>query len=223
MNERNANKTIIWYFADPMCSWCWGFSPVADRLKEHYADRIRIALVLGGLRPYTREVISESSRREILHHWREVQRMTGQNFSFEGAMEGGFVYDTEPACRAVCVAGELFTDKTFEYFKVLQRAFYVEHKDITREPVLWESLRATVADSVSLDEAEFKRRFNSSDAKQKTQAHFRKSRQFGVRGFPTLILQEGERYYLLTSGYRAYEELKREIDGYLTNEYSTTQ
>ena len=42
---------ILWYFADPMCSWCWGFSPAIDVLRDEYRDRIKIALVLGGLRP----------------------------------------------------------------------------------------------------------------------------------------------------------------------------
>jgi putative protein-disulfide isomerase len=42
---------LLWYFADPMCSWCWGFSPVIETLRDAYRDRMKIALVLGGLRP----------------------------------------------------------------------------------------------------------------------------------------------------------------------------
>jgi protein-disulfide isomerase-like protein with CxxC motif len=31
---------VLWYFADPMCSWCWGFSPVIGAIKETYSERI---------------------------------------------------------------------------------------------------------------------------------------------------------------------------------------
>jgi len=45
------NTPILWYFADPMCSWCWGFSPVIETLRDEYRERMKTALVLGGLRP----------------------------------------------------------------------------------------------------------------------------------------------------------------------------
>ena len=156
MSKSAIGQTIIWYFADPMCSWCWGFSSVVSRLKQHYVDRIKFALILGGLRPYTQEAISEDLRKEILHHWQQVKKMTGQEFKFEGAMEDGFVYDTEPASRAVVVVGESCPDLTFDYFTAVQRAFYVGHKDVTQEEVLWEILQSVVDNELLLNENEFK-------------------------------------------------------------------
>lgn len=204
------NEPVLWYFADPMCSWCWGFSPVVQRLKEKYHSHVKFTLVLGGLRPYTRESITDALRQEILHHWHEVHKMTGQAFSFEGAMPDGFIYDTEPASRAVVTVGELSPQTTFDYFTSVQRAFYVEQKDVTQESVL-----AALLTSLSVDEQQFQQTFCSEPIKQKTQAHFHKSRQFGVRGFPTLILQADQQYYILTSGYRPYDELQSEIDACL--------
>ena len=90
----------LWYFADPMCSWCWGFSPVISVIKDVYADRLKVALLLGGLRPGTTEPMTAALREEILHHWQAVQRRTGQPFLFENAMPAGCVYDTEPPSRA---------------------------------------------------------------------------------------------------------------------------
>ena len=26
------------YVADPMCSWCWGFSPVIDKIDETFGE-----------------------------------------------------------------------------------------------------------------------------------------------------------------------------------------
>ena len=94
-------SSILWYFADPMCSWCWGFSSVIEDIKDHYDEHLNIALMLGGLRPGTTEAISDESRAEILHHWHQVHELTGQSFFFDGALPAGFVYDTEPPSRAV--------------------------------------------------------------------------------------------------------------------------
>ena len=126
-------------------------------------------------------------------------------------MPEGFVYDTEPASRAVVAVGELSQQATFSYFTAVQRAFYLEQKDVTQESVLVELLTP-----LSEDKQQFVQMFHSEHIKQKTQAHFHKSRQFGVRGFPTLILQDEQQYYLLTSGYRPYQELESEIDAYLS-------
>jgi putative protein-disulfide isomerase len=39
------------YVMDPMCSWCWGFAPVADALvQQARAAGVPLHLVMGGLR-----------------------------------------------------------------------------------------------------------------------------------------------------------------------------
>ena len=78
---------ILWYFADPMCSWCWGFSPVMHEIKNTFDQKLKIALMLGGLRPGTTEAMSEAARKEILHHWHEVQKKCGADFTFEDALD----------------------------------------------------------------------------------------------------------------------------------------
>ncbi|MCK7496210.1 MAG: hypothetical protein MZW92_38730 [Comamonadaceae bacterium] len=42
---------ILWYVADPMCSWCWGFAPVIEGIKAAYCERMKIALMLGACGP----------------------------------------------------------------------------------------------------------------------------------------------------------------------------
>jgi putative protein-disulfide isomerase len=43
------------YFADPMCSWCYGFAPVMRQLRQRYGDVAQVRPVMGGLRPGTTE------------------------------------------------------------------------------------------------------------------------------------------------------------------------
>ncbi|HEX9812969.1 MAG TPA: DsbA family protein, partial [Burkholderiales bacterium] len=125
----------LWYFADPMCSWCWGFAPVLSAIMDTYEDRLQLALMMGGLRPGTTQPMPAPMRAEILHHWEEVRRRSGQPFRFDGALPVGFVYDTEPACRAVVAMLELDRAAAFPYFKSIQSAFYAEGKDVTQPAV----------------------------------------------------------------------------------------
>ncbi len=126
------NPPILWYFADPMCSWCWGFSPVIETLRDEYRERMKIALVLGGLRPGETAPMTAAGREEILHHWHQVHERTGQAFRFEDALPEGFVYDTEPASRAVVTMGGIDPALIFPLFKAIQSAFYAEGRDVTQ-------------------------------------------------------------------------------------------
>lgn len=201
---------ILWYFADPMCSWCWGFAPVISAIKESYAGQLKIALLLGGLRPGTTEPMSAALREEILHHWHAVQRRTGQPFTFEDAMPAGFVYDTEPASRAVVTVAEINPEETFPYFQSVQAAFYVHRQDVTQTEIL-----AALAETHHIVTAQFLESFHSDEMKAKTRMHFQQTQQAGVRGFPTVVLQDAAGSTLLTHGYRACDELRPEIETWL--------
>ena len=209
------SPTILWYFADPMCSWCWGFSPVLDQIKADYGSKLKIALMMGGLRPGTTEPMTPELREEILHHWHEVNKRTGQNFTFDGAMPDGFVYDTEPPSRAVIAVSEINPESTLAYFKKIQQAFYLEQKNVSDGGVLTE-----LAADLSVDSQEFIRKYNSDELKKKTQLHFQKTRQAEVTGFPSLVLSFSEKngasdFKKISTGYCSLDKLKQEIDGWL--------
>lgn len=207
------SKKILWYIADPMCSWCWGFMPVMDEVRKTVGDRMRLEIVPGGLRPGTKDPLPAAQREEILHHWHTVHRKTGQPFRFEGALPAGFIYDTEPASRAVVVASAVNPDWAFALFKAIQSAFYVEQRDVTHPDVLGD-----LAAEAGLDAASFSRAFASDEAKSETAKQFGKARQWGVRGFPTVIGQSGEDYTRLANGYCPFDMLQPRLDAWLGKE-----
>jgi len=193
-----------------MCSWCWGFAPVIEAVRDANRDRFRVALLLGGLRPGTTEPVTDRFREEILHHWQQVQARTGQPFRFEGALPEGFVYDTEPASRAVVAAAELDAGKTYPMFKAIQQAFYAEGVDVTAPDNL-----ARIAASLGLDASAFRASFDADLTLEKTRTSFLRARQWGVRGFPSLVLQHGQGRQLLAQGYLSEDELGSRIEAAL--------
>ncbi len=198
---------ILWYFADPMCSWCWGFTPALASLRTTYRDRLKIALVLGGLRPGEATPMTDAARADILHHWHQVHARTGQPFQFDGALPEGFIYDTEPASRAVVTVGGLDPALTFPMFQAIQSAFYTGGHDVTQTPVL-----ADLAAQLGAERDSFLLAFQSDSARARTQAHFAQSRKAGVRGFPCLILQRGETLDRVVDGCLPLETVRTELD-----------
>jgi putative protein-disulfide isomerase len=143
------------YVMDPMCSWCWGFAPVADALVEQArAAGVDLHLVVGGLRTGSGAALEPSTKRYILEHWHAVQDTTGQAFKFEDAMPDGFVYDTEPACRAIVAARSLAPDIAWNLVGEIQRAFYLQGRDVTNAQVL-----AELAEKAGLPRIEFAEAF----------------------------------------------------------------
>ena len=197
-----SSPALLWYFADPMCSWCWGFSPIIEKIRSSFDEQLNIVLMLGGLRPGMKEPMSGKLREEILHHWREVHKMSGQPFSFDGAMPDGFIYDTEPACRAVITVAKLKPEKIFSSFKAIQSAFYVDQIDVTDMENL-----AQLANAQGVDRVQFLQYFESDEAKESARQHVQATRQAGVTGFPSLVLQQGLDFQFIAKGYRAFEEL----------------
>jgi predicted DsbA family dithiol-disulfide isomerase len=70
MDETGHNdaKEIL-FVADPMCSWCWGFSPVITAIDETGRGRAKITLVVGGLRPGTTEAMDEGMKATTGRRW----------------------------------------------------------------------------------------------------------------------------------------------------------
>jgi len=199
-------QPVLWYFADPMCSWCWGFTPVISAIKEQFSDRLKLALVLGGLRPGTSEPMDEQLRNDILHHWHDVQKMTGQAFAFDDALPPGFIYNTEPPSRAVLAFAEFLPDETLSYFKRVQQAFYTEQTDVTCSDNL-----LALASEFGVDGDKFIAHYQSDAMHEKVMMHFKQARQLGISGFPTTILQKDDNFHLLSGGYKSFEELGPEL------------
>jgi putative protein-disulfide isomerase len=200
----------LFYFADPMCSWCWGFSPVMRAITESIGDQASVRLVVGGLRAGETRPLDEKAKAVVRHHWEEVEQTTGQPFSFSFFDREGFVYNTEPACRAMVVMRSFAPKASLAYLEAVHKAFYVDNRDVSDPFVL-----ADIAKKFTLDPAAFIALFEAPEIIEATLADFRAAASAGVTGFPTVILKRGEGFSLLTAGYQPFEALKPQLDRWL--------
>ncbi len=174
--------THLIYFADPMCSWCWGFAPTLRVVRERYDEILPIRLIMGGLRPGAEAPMTEEVKQAIRPHWDHVTDASGQPFDHGFFEREGFVYDTDPAARAVVVMRGLRPARALDFLERAQRAFYAENRDVTDPEVL-----ADLAAEFGLDRRDFLAAHASEEAKAETWRDYAISQRAGVTGFPTLI------------------------------------
>ncbi len=205
------------YIADPMCSWCYGFAPVIDRLATHFKGRLPVKIMLGGLRAGNTRAMRAEDKDYIRGAWGRVNEATGQPFDFAFFDRDGFVYDTEPACRAVVTARQLAPDRALAFKARLSKAFYAENRDMTDTEAI-----VAVAVEAGFDAAEFRARFLAPDTRNETFKDFLEAKQMGVEGFPCLLVgNETDGYALVTNGYRPIDGLPDAIETWLAAKPAT--
>ena len=200
------------YFADPMCSWCWGFSPTIEAIAAEYGASLPIRVIVGGLRPGTTKAMDAAARATSRGHWERVHEASGQPFDFAFFDRKHFVYDTEPAARAVVVMRGRDEALALPFHARVQRAFYAENRDVTDADVL-----AELAAEFGYTAAAFGEAFDSDRAREETQGDFRIAQSTGITGFPTLIAGYGDErpWTLITQGFQPKDRILPVVEEWL--------
>jgi putative protein-disulfide isomerase len=151
--------------------------------------------------------MSPAFREMLGGHWEHVARESGLALNGKALEIEGFVYDTEPACRAVVTARSIDASQAFAYYAAVQSAFYRDARDVTQEDTL-----TSIAKDCGYDASLFAATLRSEPARRITRNDFETSQRLGVSGFPTLAVGYGEDLFLVTSGYVSGEVLNERLD-----------
>ncbi len=211
--EEKADDREIICVVDPMCSWCWGFSPVIAAMHEAYGEKAPVWPLAGGLRPMNSQPMTDKARADTRHHWEQVAQASGQPFNFTFFDRKHFVYDTEPACRAMVTVRTLKRQAALPYLEALHRAFYAENRDVTDAELL-----ADLAGGVGVDRNAFASVFPTREMMYQTAADFYRSQSMGIQGFPTVVLRNGGELRLLVAGFTAFDTIKPYLDKWIAGE-----
>jgi putative protein-disulfide isomerase len=195
----------LFIVVDPMCSWCWGFAPVIEKVRERFADRYRISLVVGGLRTKGEMVWDEAAKSYLKEHWKGVAARTGQPFDEALFAKRDFVYDTYPACKAVVTVRELLgEDAAFKYLHTIQLAFYAQGTDITNTRLLYGYYEQLFGNS-----GKFAFMYGTERIETLMMHDFAKARSMGATAFPSVVIVDTDGHMVCQKGYRSIEEMNR--------------
>lgn len=206
--KNDTAKPELVYVGDVMCSWCYGFSPEITAVKERFKDELDFKLLNGGLRPYTKEPMDAEMKKFLRQHWKEVTKASGQPFGYNILADSSrFVYNTEPAARAVATVRKLKPGSEFEFFKKAQNSFYVKNRNTSDINTYLELLP-----EFNIDKESFKENFNSEQMKQAVAGEFKQAELLGVTGFPAVLLNKDGQYIMITNGYSKRGDVIRVIE-----------
>jgi putative protein-disulfide isomerase len=194
------------YVADPMCSWCWGFAPVIEKVEASFVMPLRI--IIGGLRPGDRAEPIDRIRDYVAHHWTQVAAASGQPFDHAGLERDDWMYDTLMADTAVVTMREVAPYETRRFLDTVQRAFYSQRIDVT-EAAAYRDLVL----GFPVDPDEFVTQIRSAEMKAATEQDFLEAQWLGVTGFPTLLLRDGASTLPISYGYAPFETVAGRING----------
>lgn len=176
----------LYYVHDPMCSWCWAFTPMLRVVEQALPAGMAMTRLLGGLAPDTDAPMPEEMRRYVQSAWREVERrVPGTRFDFRFWEVCRPRRATYPACRAVIAArrqGEAF-DRHMT--RAIQEAYYLRALNPSEDETL-----IGLAAELGLDAVAFTRDLNSPGVRRELEDEIARSRAMGVASFPSLVLED---------------------------------
>lgn len=207
------------YCYDALCGWCYGFSPVISALYAEYGATYDFEVLSGGMVPVDHLSFMQDMAPYIREEREHVEARTGVTFGEPflnqirlSEIKSSTWHPTSLApAVAMVVIKDLNPQKQIPAIKLLQRMIFQQAMDMDRV----DNYRV-FAQEIDLDFEQFKIHFEHPNYQEKAQYEFALVKQLRVNGFPTLLLQTGDRYlYLLSRGYSDYPTVSRVLESVL--------
>ncbi|WP_255858232.1 DsbA family protein [Bacterioplanoides sp. SCSIO 12839] len=182
--------TTLIYCYDPMCSWCWGFKPVWQRLQEMLQPQITqgeliIEYRVGGLARDSDQPMPETMQNMLQDTWRNIRQQLGTEFNFDFWHDCQPRRSTYPACRACLVARKHGLEE--KMIEQIQHAYYLNAQNPSNNSTLKQC-----AHNIGIEGDIFDASLKEIEANQTLEREIRGARQLGLNSFPSLALMKNE-------------------------------
>lgn len=200
-------KPQVMYIFDPLCGWCYGFSPVIKKLKEEFQEVFDFKAYTGGMVLGDRVgTIAEKFKFLQDGAVENVEKTTGVQFgdAFKTNMleKGDYIVDSEPPSIAFTSLRALAPNQEVDIAHDMQKALYLEGKSFNEAETYLE-----LADKYNIKREEFQAVYEAPEAKARAYSEFQMVQQLGINGYPTVVVIIGEQGYLVARGYQPYEQI----------------
>lgn len=173
-------RATLYYVHDPMCSWCWGFRPTWQAIRDALPADIQVLPLLGGLAADTDQPMPEAMRTYLQQTWRTIHARLGTPFNFDFWSQCQPRRATYPACRAVIAAAQ--QDAGEAMVESIQRAYYL-HAMNPSEPAVLRELAA----ELGLDAGRFATDISAPATAAELQRQIALARRLGIDSYPSLV------------------------------------
>lgn len=207
-------KPEIIYVFDPLCGWCYGFSPVIKQAYDTYKDKADFKVLAGGMvigdqiGPIGR--ISQFLKKATAN----VTQRTGAVFSplFVDTIlnEGTQILSSMEPSIAVQICKTEKPERIFEFMSELHKDIYISGLK-TSIPADYKRL----AEKMGFDSEKFINELQSASFKAKTEQDFEAASAMGIDSYPAVLLRNKEGFKVISRGYIDWNQfsdiLKKEL------------
>lgn len=198
------------YLFDPLCGWCYGFGHQLEIFKNKYQSQLNYTVISGGMVTGSRVGSLSEIAPNIQDSTPRVEQLSGIKFGeafmndLRGA--GNTILDSTPPSKAFVILKETFPSQQVELAHKIQSLFYSQGLDLNRVDSY-----LTLCTHLGYDLEEFKANFEGLTYQLATKDEFVRAANFGVSGYPTVVLRQSENYYLVSNGFTTAEKLEGTI------------
>jgi len=177
----------LYYLHDPMCSWCWGFSPTWNKVKEALEDKVKVTYLLGGLALDNDEDMTLQTQDYVQSNWRRIEeKIPGTKFNYDFWIKCKPRRSTYSACRAVISARIQNPDCEISMISAIQKCYYLNAQNPSNEDVL-----VILAQDLGLDAEKFSFDLRSKKVNKTLLTEISLAKSLGMSRMPSLSLQTG--------------------------------
>lgn len=203
-------KDTVFYFYDALCSWCYGFSPVLKKFRDEYGDLYNIEVISGGMQSGDRRQPVKDIRHYLKGAYKNVTERTGVEFGENFMMvleEGNRILDSVPPSIALAVVRDIKPEQALDFASAIQEAIYYQGVDWNKPETF-----VPYAEKAGIDKDVFLKKFSEEKYLKKAKEDFKMAGEFGINGFPSVVLKKNDKFYLLARGYIPYSQLKETVE-----------
>ena len=203
----------LFYCYDAYCGWCYGFSPVMQKIAENYPS-VTIEVLSGGMVLPDKPAHISATAGFIKKAYPTVEEYTGIRFGEDYLWHinhpdlSDWYPNSEKPAIALCIFKEYYPERQVAFASDLQFALHYEGRDLTDD----EAYRHLL-EKYSIQPEVFYTKLKSDEYKEHAHYEFQLCKQLQVTGFPCVFLQNSDtRFTMLAKGYTDYETLKSRLD-----------
>jgi putative protein-disulfide isomerase len=210
-------KPILYYVYDPLCGWCYGFSPVMTKVHHEYYEKISINVISGGMVIGDRVAPLSTIAPYIQGAYKQVEKLSGVQFGAPYLSvlfgKGERIMDSQPPSIAHTYLVEQFPDRATEVAATIQSLIYADGLDPNSH-----EFRAALGTHFGLDPAQFEKDLQDSVYQTKTEDGYRLCQKLGITGYPAVLMYKNNTWYLVAKGWTDFQSISKTIDSILQSE-----
>ncbi len=208
-------KPQIIYVFDPLCGWCYGFSPIIHKAYETYKEKADFKVITGGMVIGAQIGPIGKISQFLKGATARVTQRTGAVFSplFLDTIltEGTQILSSMEPSIAVQICKVEKPDRVFEYLSELHKEIYMSGLK-TAIPSDYNRL----AKKMGFDQNTFIHQLGEETFKQMALSDFQEASTLGIDSYPALLIHKKGVIREIARGYLEWNELEKLMNAELS-------